>query len=139
MWREGHAVSVEGGTYSHILTEWLLLCRSGTSLAKLISWTQLLTLTIYLVVVELSYLSSMPRSVAGTAITHLMRRYGALQDDYRDALIRLHQTVTRAYQVNQNIKFEVFIHKVDGLTDDRKIGESVSSDPLIAVVIVCPL
>lgn len=45
-----------------------------------------------------------------------------MQDDYRDALIRLHQTVTRAYQVNQNIKFEVFIHKVDGLTDDRKIG-----------------
>ena len=45
-----------------------------------------------------------------------------LQDDYRDALVRLHQTVTRAYQVNQNIKFEVFIHKVDGLTDDRKIG-----------------
>ena len=43
------------------------------------------------------------------------------QDDYRQALIRLHQTVTRAYQVNQNIKFEVFIHKVDGLSDDRKI------------------
>ena len=36
--------------------------------------------------------------------------------------MRLHQTVTRAYQVNQSIKFEVFIHKVDGLTDDRKIG-----------------
>jgi Ras-related GTP-binding protein C/D len=29
--------------------------------------------------------------------------------------------VTRAYQVNQNIKFEVFIHKVDGLSDDRKL------------------
>ena len=43
------------------------------------------------------------------------------QDDYRQALIRLHQTVTRAYQVNSNIKFEVFIHKVDGLADDRKI------------------
>lgn len=25
-------------------------------------------------------------------------------------------------QVNPNIKFEVFIHKVDGLTDDHKIG-----------------
>lgn len=43
------------------------------------------------------------------------------QDDYREALIKLHQTVTRAYQVNPNIKFEVFIHKVDGLSDDRKI------------------
>ena len=47
--------------------------------------------------------------------------YWSLQDDYRQALIRLHQTVTRAYQVNQNIKFEVFIHKVDGLSDDRKL------------------
>ncbi|XP_003386626.3 PREDICTED: ras-related GTP-binding protein C-like isoform X2 [Amphimedon queenslandica] len=42
------------------------------------------------------------------------------QDDYRQALIRLHQTLTKAFQVNQNIKFEVFIHKVDGLSDDRK-------------------
>lgn len=64
---------------------------------------------------------------------------GALQDDYRDALIRLHQTVTRAYQVNQNIKFEVFIHKVDGLTDDRKIGESISTDPLSDLVVSPPL
>lgn len=43
------------------------------------------------------------------------------QDDYMDALTKLHQTVTRAYKVNPNIKFEVFIHKVDGLTDDHKI------------------
>ena len=27
------------------------------------------------------------------------------------------------FQVNPNIKFEVFIHKVDGLTDDHKIGK----------------
>lgn len=58
---------------------------------------------------------------------HIFGGCGALifvidaQDDYREALIRLHQTVTRAYMVNQNIKFEVFIHKVDGLSDDRKI------------------
>lgn len=26
------------------------------------------------------------------------------------------------FKVNPNIKFEVFIHKVDGLTDDHKIG-----------------
>ncbi|KAL5515759.1 hypothetical protein EMCRGX_G000975 [Ephydatia muelleri] len=58
---------------------------------------------------------------------HIFGGCGALifvidaQDDYREALIRLHQTVTRAYQVNQSIKFEVFIHKVDGLSDDRKI------------------
>ncbi|XP_001628704.3 ras-related GTP-binding protein C isoform X2 [Nematostella vectensis] len=43
------------------------------------------------------------------------------QDDYMEALAKLHMTVTRAYKVNPNIKFEVFIHKVDGLSDDHKI------------------
>ncbi|KAM9824293.1 ras-related GTP-binding protein C-like [Neosynchiropus ocellatus] len=43
------------------------------------------------------------------------------QDDYVEALGRLHLTVTRAYKVNPNINFEVFIHKVDGLSDDHKI------------------
>lgn len=44
------------------------------------------------------------------------------QDDYSHALIKLHQTVGRAIEINSAIKFEVFIHKVDGLSDDRKIG-----------------
>ncbi|XP_006007149.1 ras-related GTP-binding protein D isoform X1 [Latimeria chalumnae] len=43
------------------------------------------------------------------------------QDDYMEALARLHLTVTRAYKVNPDINFEVFIHKVDGLSDDHKI------------------
>lgn len=43
------------------------------------------------------------------------------QDEYKEALNKLHQTVTKAYQVNPNITFEVFIHKVDGLSDDHKI------------------
>lgn len=43
------------------------------------------------------------------------------QDDYMEALQRLHLTVTRAYKVNPDIRFEVFIHKVDGLSDDHKI------------------
>ncbi|RWS14415.1 ras-related GTP-binding protein C-like isoform X1, partial [Dinothrombium tinctorium] len=43
------------------------------------------------------------------------------QDDYMEALSRLHLTITRAYKVNPDIKFEVFIHKVDGLSDDHKI------------------
>lgn len=43
------------------------------------------------------------------------------QDDYREALNKLNHTVTEAYKVNQNIKFEVFIHKVDGLGDDYKM------------------
>uniref|UniRef100_A0A674MZU7 Ras-related GTP-binding protein n=1 Tax=Takifugu rubripes TaxID=31033 RepID=A0A674MZU7_TAKRU len=42
-------------------------------------------------------------------------------DDYVEAVSRLHLTVTRAYKVNTNINFEVFIHKVDGLSDDHKI------------------
>ncbi|CAN9504210.1 unnamed protein product [Ophioblennius macclurei] len=43
------------------------------------------------------------------------------QDDYMEALVRLHLTVCRAYKVNPDINFEVFIHKVDGLSDDHKI------------------
>ena len=43
------------------------------------------------------------------------------QDDYIEALGRLQMAVTRAYKINSNIKFEVFIHKVDGLSDDNKI------------------
>lgn len=38
-----------------------------------------------------------------------------------DALNKLNLTVTKAYKVNPNIKFEVFIHKVDGLGDDFKM------------------
>ncbi len=37
------------------------------------------------------------------------------------ALFELHTTVVQAYKVNPNIRFEVFIHKVDGLSDDNKI------------------
>ncbi|CAH1762671.1 3111_t:CDS:10, partial [Entrophospora sp. SA101] len=53
--------------------------------------------------------------------------YGALifvidaQDDYVEALNRLHQTITRAYSVNPYLIFEVFIHKVDALSDEYKI------------------
>ncbi|CAB3996978.1 Ras-related GTP-binding C [Paramuricea clavata] len=43
------------------------------------------------------------------------------QDEYMEALQKLHSTVTRAYKVNPKIKFEVFIHKVDGISDDHKI------------------
>lgn len=39
-----------------------------------------------------------------------------------EALGRLHLTVSRAYKVNPDINFEVFIHKVDGLSDDHKIA-----------------
>lgn len=57
----------------------------------------------------------------------ILRCCGALvyvidaQDDYNEALVRLHHTVTKAYNVNPRIKFEVFIHKVDGVSDDFKM------------------
>lgn len=38
-----------------------------------------------------------------------------------EALNKLHLTVTKAFKVNQGIRFEVFIHKVDGLSDDYKM------------------
>lgn len=38
-----------------------------------------------------------------------------------EALTKLNLTVTKAYKVNPSIKFEVFIHKVDGLGDDFKM------------------
>ena len=38
-----------------------------------------------------------------------------------DALNKLNVTVTKAYKINPNIKFETFIHKVDGLTEDNKM------------------
>lgn len=43
------------------------------------------------------------------------------QDDYMEALAKLISTVTKAYKVNPDIKFEVFVHKVDGLSDENKI------------------
>eukprot|EP00667_Euglena_gracilis_P010627 EG_transcript_10827 len=43
------------------------------------------------------------------------------QDDTVDAEQKLVDTVIKAYEVNHKIVFEVFIHKVDGLSDDHKI------------------
>ena len=43
-------------------------------------------------------------------------------DDYLESLQRLFITVTKAYKVNPELNFEVLIHKVDGLSDDSKIG-----------------
>lgn len=58
---------------------------------------------------------------------HIFSGCGALvfvidaQDDYMEALTKLTSTVTKAWKVNREIKFEIFIHKVDGLSDDHKI------------------
>ena len=36
-------------------------------------------------------------------------------------MLKLNQTILKAFNVNKDIRFEVFIHKVDGLSDDTKI------------------
>ncbi|XP_064145029.1 ras-related GTP-binding protein D isoform X1 [Loxodonta africana] len=60
-------------------------------------------------------------SLKACPATRNKREQQVKQDDYMEALARLHLTVTRAYKVNTDINFEVFIHKVDGLSDDHKI------------------
>ncbi|CAI9721447.1 ras-related GTP-binding C isoform X6 [Octopus vulgaris] len=60
-------------------------------------------------------------------VDKIFRGCGALifvidaQDEYVEALDKLNMTVTRAHKINPEIKFEVFIHKVDSLSDDQKI------------------
>lgn len=43
------------------------------------------------------------------------------QDDYMEALRKLSRTIHVAYSFNTLIKFEIFIHKTDGLSEDQKI------------------
>mmetsp|Transcript_3907 Transcript_3907/g.6286 ORF Transcript_3907/g.6286 Transcript_3907/m.6286 type:complete len:383 (-) Transcript_3907:34-1182(-) len=43
------------------------------------------------------------------------------QDELQPAISRLVSTIEKAYAVNRRIYFEVFIHKVDGLSEDRKL------------------
>ena len=44
----------------------------------------------------------------------------AQEEDYDEALQKLHMTLTQAHKVNPKILFEVFIHKVDGLSDGHR-------------------
>eukprot|EP00761_Pharyngomonas_kirbyi_P013274 gb/GECH01013301.1/.p1 GENE.gb/GECH01013301.1/~~gb/GECH01013301.1/.p1 ORF type:complete len:367 (+),score=90.33 gb/GECH01013301.1/:1-1101(+) len=43
------------------------------------------------------------------------------QDEYSEALNKLHQTLVKAHSVNPDVVFEVFIHKVDGLSNDHRL------------------
>eukprot|EP00741_Cyanophora_paradoxa_P003035 tig00000663_g2947.t1 len=43
------------------------------------------------------------------------------QDEYSEAVGRLLSTVKKAHKANPRVNIEVFIHKVDGLSDDHKI------------------
>ncbi|CAJ0572414.1 unnamed protein product, partial [Mesorhabditis spiculigera] len=57
----------------------------------------------------------------------IFRRCGSLlfiidsQDDYGEAQKLMASYFSRAYAINKNINFEVFIHKVDGLPEDVKL------------------
>nr|KAJ3409163.1 hypothetical protein HK105_003101 [Polyrhizophydium stewartii] len=43
------------------------------------------------------------------------------QDEYIGALRRLYEVIILAHRLNSTITFEVFIHKIDGLSDEHKI------------------
>uniref|UniRef100_A0A8C2MH30 Ras-related GTP-binding protein n=1 Tax=Cricetulus griseus TaxID=10029 RepID=A0A8C2MH30_CRIGR len=48
------------------------------------------------------------------------------QDDYMEALTQLHITVSKAYKVNPDMNFEVFIHKVDGLDIHQRANDDLA-------------
>jgi Ras-related GTP-binding protein C/D len=43
------------------------------------------------------------------------------EDLYPDAISCLISTVQKGYSINRSIKFEIFIHKVDGFSEERKM------------------
>jgi Ras-related GTP-binding protein C/D len=43
------------------------------------------------------------------------------EDQYHEAIQCLISTVRQGYEINPAIKFEVFVHKVDGFPDERKV------------------
>lgn len=43
------------------------------------------------------------------------------QDEYAEAMQKLHATLRHVHKVNPKVVLEVFIHKVDGLSDDHRI------------------
>jgi hypothetical protein len=43
------------------------------------------------------------------------------EDQYNDAISCLITTVQKGFSINRSIKFEVFIHKIDGFLNDRKM------------------
>ncbi|EOR04574.1 hypothetical protein E3P81_03967 [Wallemia ichthyophaga] len=43
------------------------------------------------------------------------------QDDYTRSLTQLHQIILRAYKANKQVNIEIFVHKVDGLSDEYKL------------------
>jgi Ras-related GTP-binding protein C/D len=43
------------------------------------------------------------------------------QDDHAEAIARLQATIVTAHRINPNIVFEVFVHKIDSLSDDQRI------------------
>ena len=44
-------------------------------------------------------------------------------DNYMKAMNKLHVTVSRAYKIHPAVRFEVFTHRVDGLSDDHVVPQ----------------
>ena len=44
------------------------------------------------------------------------------QDDYFDCITKLHELILHSFAINPFIEYHVFVHKVDGLSDDYKLG-----------------
>ena len=69
-------------------------------------------------------------------MTAVLEQCGAIiwvcdaQEDYDESLTRFLNTVALAHNVNPEIQFVFFVHKVDGMSDDHKIHlyESIISD-----------
>ncbi|TPX75498.1 hypothetical protein CcCBS67573_g03248 [Chytriomyces confervae] len=61
------------------------------------------------------------------------------KDDYYPALKQLFATVSSAYRVNKNMLFEVFVHKMDGLSDDHKIGSEIAFSIILSVACLKPI
>ncbi|KAN0063454.1 GTP-binding protein gtr2 [Thecaphora frezii] len=63
--------------------------------------------------------ASSPDLLAWTDVSALIFVIDA-QDDYFEALAKLHTLILSAFAQNQTIDFHVFIHKIDGYSDDYR-------------------
>ena len=71
--------------------------------------------------------SMSPMFNGGYDIERLLRRCNAVvyiidaQDDYTESIIRLNAIIRMGHRVNPRIRYEVFIHKVDQLSEEARI------------------
>ena len=49
------------------------------------------------------------------------------QSTFHDMVRKLAITMNKAYTANPQIQFEIFLHKIDGMSEDYRLGASTSS------------